>query len=423
MACFDRISNNPRGVAWCLFFLASISRLLFCFLLYPRFLQGISTVGNSFFVDSYLEIAQQLLLGNGYRTTPDGMAILHRPPGYVLIALLSLPLSDFSASMMFILHSIVGGLAAVFTFYAARSLLQDVRQAAASGLIIAFWPFLIWESKVSVPENLLVALVPAAMIFLLRFFRDYLSSAGAVVAGLLIGYICLCHGMYQFFLVCFTGAMFLKRNKKARDYRAIVILLSVAILVVVPWTVRNYSLANRYIGTATGFGLHYLKGERNFELLLSGGDYWNNQDEEIHAQLMAEAQERGLFIPDETHLRSSPAVNEYFDQKAREHIKRHPWRQVTKAIIRFPLAWFQQQNLIKWILNIALMAPLLVMAVVTSWRRRKEPPFVALTVIWFSMNCIIAAIFPEAAPMRYVIPLLPLVAILACQNIRKVEGS
>jgi 4-amino-4-deoxy-L-arabinose transferase-like glycosyltransferase len=169
--------------------------------------------------------------------------------------------------------------------------------------------------------------------------------------------------------------------------------------------------------------LHYLKGERNFELLLSGGDYWNNQDEEIHAQLMAEAQERGLFIPDETHLRSSPAVNEYFDQKAREHIKRHPWRQVTKAIIRFPLAWFQQQNLIKWILNIALMAPLLVMAVVTSWRRRKEPPFVALTVIWFSMNCIIAAIFPEAAPMRYVIPLLPLVAILACQNIRKVEGS
>ena len=419
MARFDSLWKDPRIVALRLFILASSSRLVFCFVLFPTLLSGVSTVGDSFFVDSYFEIAQQLLLGNGYRVTPDGIEVLHRPPGYVLIALLSLPLSPISVSMMYILHSILGGLAAVLTFYAARLLLHDVRQAAASGLIIALWPFLIWETKVSVPENILVALIPAAMIFLLTFLRDSLSARSAVVAGLLVGYISLCHGMYQFFLICFVGAMFLKRNKTGRDYRAMCLLTSVAIAVVLPWMARNYSIAHRYIGTASGFGLHYLKGDWNFELLMRGGNYWDNQDEEIHAQLMEEARSQGLFVPDETHLRSSPTVNEYFDRRAKEHMREHPLRQIAKGIVRFPLAWFQQQNFSKWVVNIVLMAPLLGLALVTSWRRRNETPFLAVTAVWFFMNGLIAVVFPEAAPMRYVLPLLPLVAMLACENLMR----
>jgi 4-amino-4-deoxy-L-arabinose transferase-like glycosyltransferase len=56
---------------------------------------------------------------------------------------------------------------------------------------------------------------------------------------------------------------------------------------------------------------------------------------------------------------------------------------------------------------------------VTAWRERNDRAFLCITLLWSVMNSLIAAIFPEVAPMRYALPLLPLIAILACQNYGK----
>jgi 4-amino-4-deoxy-L-arabinose transferase-like glycosyltransferase len=229
--------------------------------------------------------------------------------------------------------------------------------------------------------------------------------------------------MYQFFIIAYIAAMLLKSNKTGRDLTIICILGGVAFAVILPWTYRNYLLAGRYIGTATGFGLHYLKGERNFECLISGGNYLINRDNQLHEDLTNEARAAGFAIQDDVYLRSSPAVNDFFDRLALEHIRLHPWRLIVKAVIRFPLAWFQQQTIFKWFLNVAVMAPLLLMAGLAAWRERNDRAVLCITFLWCAMNGLIAMIFPEVAPMRYVLPLLPLIAILACRNYGKAKPS
>ena len=101
---------------WVLVAAAVALRLLFLFYLFPHYFVDFATVGSQYFFDHYREIAQQILLGNGYRLYPAGAPALHRPPGYVLLMLINFPLSEKCAMFMHIQNAILGGFSCLLTY-------------------------------------------------------------------------------------------------------------------------------------------------------------------------------------------------------------------------------------------------------------------------------------------------------------------
>lgn len=132
---------------WLLVVAAVVLRLLFCFYLFPHYLVKFATVGNQYFCDTYREIAQQILLRNGYRFHLEGIPVLNRPPGYVLMMLLNFPLSEKCAVFVHIQNAILGGLSCLCTYYLAKELKASTSRALWAGAIVAFWPFLDGSQK------------------------------------------------------------------------------------------------------------------------------------------------------------------------------------------------------------------------------------------------------------------------------------
>jgi hypothetical protein len=96
--------------------MAGVLRLLFCLYLFPHYFIKFATVGSQYFFDHYREIAQQILLGNGYRLSPEGVPVLNRAPGYVFMMLLNFPLSEKCAVFVHIQNAILGELSCLCTY-------------------------------------------------------------------------------------------------------------------------------------------------------------------------------------------------------------------------------------------------------------------------------------------------------------------
>ena len=401
-----------------LLFLAAVAvRLLFCFVVFPVFAARYATVGAQYFFDTYREIAANLLGGFGYVAEPAGEPVLNRAPGYVAIMLLAAPGSGYCAALVHWWNSILGGMAAMLTFFASFELTSSRHKATFAGMVVTLWPFLIWETKVTVPENLIAALVPLLAWILARYFRSGLRTWLAIAAGGAVGWLVLCHGFYQPLVVLLPAAMLFKDRKTSADYRAAALVLGAALLVVVPWMLRNAHIAGHFVGTATGFGFHYFKGEYYADLLLNGGPYFSDRDPEAVLSVSRRLQAAGYPLQPDTVFRSDPEANRFLAQQAVSDMLQHPGRQVLKGSVRFFLAWVREQTPARSLFNALFSGPLLLLAVWGAWCRRRSRVHLALLLIMVFVNFTVAVVFPEAIPMRYVLPLVPLAAVLAAEAV------
>lgn len=389
---------------------AVLVRLAFCWLIFPQLLAPHSTVGMQYYFDSYREIAAAVLSGAGYRLGIDGPPALHRPPGYVLLLMACDP-SDFAHCYLRVqlLQALMGGLAALATFAAALRYGVSSRGALFAGWIVALWPFLIWETKVTVPETLLCTLVAATCWALARLsVRGDLSWS--VVCGALVTYAALTHPLYQsliFIAVLTTAVMKISLKRKIA---AAVVMFAIYCVGAGPWIVRNQRIAGYYFGVSSGFGLHYYKGIYNFEALIHGRPYFRDNDVPATMWVSSIVRSAG-FNGVETDLeRSDPVINRFLDTSAMEHLCSHPIYTLAKIVVMMPLAWVHQQTPLRSACNALLVAPFFLLAVtgLRGWRN-------GFVIAWMLLivNAAAALVFVQAIPMRYMLPLVPLLAIMS----------
>jgi 4-amino-4-deoxy-L-arabinose transferase-like glycosyltransferase len=392
-------------------------RWLFCFVVFPHLLAGHSTVGTQYYFDSYREIAASLLQECGYRLACNGPVALHRPPGYVLFMLATNP-TDPSHCHLFVqlLNGLLGGVAVWLTFRAAQAWRVGSRGALFAAGIVAFWPFLIWETKVTVPENVMVVLIPAAFLLLARTRASH-SAALALALGAAAGATALTHASYQVLVVGvvaallwpnFEGSPPRRDGSTAHRARAAVLVVIAFLAVVSPWVARNRRIG--FTGIATGFGYHYWKGVYDFDLLLHHGTYFRDNDIPATEFVDRILRDRGFEGIDTNPERSNLEVNRFLDHSAALHMRSHVGYTVAKTLVKMPLAWVQQQTPKRAAVTAVLLLPLFFLAVRGVARRHDLFPIVIPLLV---LNAAFASVFVEAIPMRYALPLLPLVAILA----------
>jgi hypothetical protein len=275
--------------------------------------------------------------------------------------------------------------------------------ALAAGYAVALWPPLVIYSAAAYSVTFEALLVPWITLLLYTAGRTR-RLATAARAG--VGYGLLAYALPAFLgSILFVPAAF--RAMGMRWRRALgmgLVTLAVALLVVLPWTVRNAVVVHRLIPVATNIGFNYLGGQnpyaRPYSNILCAYDElrWKVIDRNA-LETMNEADfDRLLLGQGLAYARSEPVLTL---RRSAERLLYYWWG--SPAVLRY--------NPDQGLLNLALMSvvlPLFLIGLAASFAGGRRFALLHAVFLWqslFYMNFAIRG--------RYALPTHPLMLIVA----------
>jgi 4-amino-4-deoxy-L-arabinose transferase-like glycosyltransferase len=214
---------------------------------------------------TYLRGAHLLMDGKGFS---DPLFPVNNPPLYSVFVAICLSLFGNDQVSVIIVQAVLDSLTVVVVYFAMKEIF-DIETALLSAGILSLYPF-------SVYLTMSIASEPLFTFFLAGFV---LSSVYAVrstkvrdycVSGILLGFATLMRGTTQFVPLMFP-VMFILLGKRGRDsifcYSALCLTF---VLVILPWTVRNYVVLDDFIPVGTTGGLVLLQGSSEKFLIIDG---------------------------------------------------------------------------------------------------------------------------------------------------------
>lgn len=203
----------------------------------------------------YDRIAWNLSSGLGFTWFFD-LPTTFRPPGYpaFLAVIYSVFGPDYSIGRAF--GAVVAAMAAPLTaILGAQTLGQKVGRIAS--IVVALYLPLIIYAAALMSENVFGTLLLLVLILLIEMVRSPLLSRAAP-AGIVFGVATLttsAFAAFPAFLVCFA---LLRAKQHPGLWARIAVFVVTALLVIVPWSVRNYLVTDRimFIDSRLGINLH-----------------------------------------------------------------------------------------------------------------------------------------------------------------------
>lgn len=206
----------------------------------------------------YDRIAGSIADGHGYGPTviaAPGTASAYRPPGYPYLLALVYKLSGNSWTAGRLLGAVLGALA-VFALMMLADWLRDRPTAVAAGLIAAVYPPLLDSSAGALlSEALFVPAMLGTLLAAVAYRRSERRLAWAVAAGVLCGVAALTRGNGILLLIPLALALWMAPGA-ARRGRVVALTGAVVVLVLVlaPWTVRNFDALHGFVPISTELG-------------------------------------------------------------------------------------------------------------------------------------------------------------------------
>ena len=197
--------------------------------------------------ESYLSAAHRI---------NDGLSLqLRQSPGYPIFLSIFLRLYDGLVTI-WLLNAVLGAMGVGLTYLITHELWQDQGISAISAWIVALYPDLIVYAGIPASENLVIPLVLGIVLILVRGgSRD--DKARWVSAGLLLGCAFLVRGMLLGVLALFL--IWIWQDVHERRWRVSLmpcaLLVLSTVLVVSPWTLRNWRAYHAFIPVTTQLGL------------------------------------------------------------------------------------------------------------------------------------------------------------------------
>lgn len=220
----------------------------------------------------YLLLAENVVEGKGfaYEITPGDKVEHHeRAPIYPLF--LAIIMTIFSKNYLAI--KIIQAILASFLpliIYKASKLLFNERTGFVAAWITAIYPPLIWGTAEFLSESLFTLIAAAGFYYLIKFQKSgSLKDLCIAILYLLIGAHTKPVMLMGFpFIVLW---IFLRKGvKRSLAFKHAVFFTIVSILLLIPWTVRNYTVQKKFILIASEGGITFWTG--NNELAVGDGD-------------------------------------------------------------------------------------------------------------------------------------------------------
>lgn len=208
--------------------------------LFTAFLPHPGLYGDS---PEYFTLASNISAGLGF-TLDGAVPYLYRPP--LFSAALGLWFRVFAGPGLLsaaLFQSFVFGLGAAAAYLLAMELLPSRKYSVWAAAAVALNPFLLPFNSYVLQEPLLLCLTAWALVFSVRLLKQG-RTTDAVLAGLFWG-LCVLGKAVAWFApgLLFVFAPAMKNAGLKRGAMA----LGLAMLAVLPWTARNYSVSGRFI--------------------------------------------------------------------------------------------------------------------------------------------------------------------------------
>ncbi len=263
--------------------LAGAASLLFSFFLFPLIADSQNVNPDP---DRFGEVALNIANGNGFVYEKGGSPVLERTPLYTfIVAGLFTVTGGYSVVAVQIYQAILHGLAS-FVVFAIVARLLDRPTAIVCQLIVALHPIVLWYTARIWVETTHTFLFVLIAYLLLLFFESATFKRGMLL-GFLIGLSCLVKPVLLLFPVIVVVLAMNRFGKQS--YRVGITVLVTTIVVIMPWTLRNYAVSGRFVAVNTSLGFNLIQGTVIGENWPSVGmgilDYWEKGKDRADAIL------------------------------------------------------------------------------------------------------------------------------------------
>lgn len=226
--------------------------------------------------DGYVELGANIIRGRGYVFAPGGRPVMHRPPVVpVLIAPLTLLPAGVQQPALIILHSLLFGATCMLLYRLAERLFGR-RTARASVGCLLFYPWVYWHIKnpMSVVTQMFFSVLLAELLCIELFTdRDSPDDKGprrrwarttalaVAAAGAVLTHGAALASVPVLLLLSVSVHLAQRRFQAAGRLLA---AGAMAILLVAPWTYRNWCVTGRLVPVASNAGFAYFLGEAHW---------------------------------------------------------------------------------------------------------------------------------------------------------------
>jgi 4-amino-4-deoxy-L-arabinose transferase-like glycosyltransferase len=287
--------------------------------------------------------------------------------------------------------------------------LWDPRAGLIAGMLCAVHPFLVWYTSRIWIETLAMLLFTGLVAAALAF-HDRPSTGRAVLLGLVLGAACLCKGTFLPFLIVLPALLLLVKPRPA-PARPVLAAAAVAVLLILPWSVRNWNLTGQIIPVHGQMGFNFQTGDsftdHFWESPWALTPLWSLSTAEATA-LARPVVEKGF-----DGWQAEVAVNSILMRASLERYAADPLFLVRKVLLQAWTFWTWSDTNVKSAVVSAMQLPLALLFLVSAaglarggrWRTIHAVPAV-LVLLYYASH------LPLLAAARYSAVLVP--TMLAC---------
>ncbi len=217
----------------------------------------------------YVGYAEAIARGDGMIGL-TGEATAYFPPGYpyalgaVQAVLVHTPLPDDLPLVAGLLQALLGTASIVMVAVLGRRL-HSAAAGAVAALCLAVYPNLVLHTAAMLSETLAIALLLGLLVVLVPPPGDDPWPAGLdrrrlVAAGLLLGALLLVRPVSAGVVLALGVALLVARVGVRRIAMTLGVVLGIAVLCVVPWTIRNAVRLDAFVAVSTNTGDNFCMG-------------------------------------------------------------------------------------------------------------------------------------------------------------------
>lgn len=356
----------------------SISLILFAALLVnaaivlvilPKLRSDLALTYSMGFGDLYDLIAKNLDQGNGYRVESAMGNTMLREPGYPVLLAVVFKFAGYGIQQARVVCVLLAFVAALMLVRLTRKITGDSRIALAAALLFLLYPgILVAEARagIEVPSILTV------LVFMLALYRA-VEQGGQwryLAAGLLLGVAVMVRSEVMLFPLVLLVYLPLSGKgwaEKRKIVAGVAMLALGALVVMSPWIIRNYLLVHQFVPSATVAGVAAQEGLYTCEDAAPAEAFYQGQTKAGFEREEFARQLGKPFLGPYYQLFYTAQDEVAFNRFLLSHVSTE-YRSHPKVMARcaaknlFFNFWFLGKRPQSTLLNIAVQAPLLVLA-------------------------------------------------------------
>jgi len=284
--------------------------------------------------------------------------------------------------------------------------LSDERTALFAALACSLHPLLIWYTAriwIETTNTLLVSLVAYTIVLL---FEKKITGH-AIVCGIATGFAILTKSVLLFFPLIVI--VLLMKDRK-ENFRLAAVLVVTILLIVAPWTLRNYKVSHAFVPVHVSLGLNLIQGD-------ALATYWETQPLSS-LQLWYKGKAMMDSILGGSKLTPTDVKGDRLLTSASfRYNAARPLFLFKRTLLNFLTFWYLGESPIKSIFLIILQVPLFILTVIASARFWKASPFLQPLILLIGYYALLHSLIIGWA--RYSVPIIPLCIILSVMFLQK----